>query len=71
VIRCSCIAWTSADRPIRNSGVRAADVGRAEPTDVGAEEQLRLLEAMLRIRAFETAANGLYRSAKMPGLTHL
>src|SRR2546423_3078310 len=26
---------------------------------------------MLRIRAFETAANQLYLSAKMPGLTHL
>src|SRR4051794_41367206 len=26
---------------------------------------------MMRIRAFETAANELYLSAKMPGLTHL
>jgi acetoin:2,6-dichlorophenolindophenol oxidoreductase subunit alpha len=33
--------------------------------------QLKLLETMLRIRAFETAANQLYLSAKMPGLTHL
>ena len=32
---------------------------------------LRMLEQMLRIRAFENAANDLYRSAKMPGLTHL
>jgi pyruvate dehydrogenase E1 component alpha subunit len=32
---------------------------------------LAMLEQMLRIRAFENAANDLYRSAKMPGLTHL
>ena len=38
---------------------------------VGVEAKLRLLEAMLRIRVFETAANQLYLSAKMPGLTHL
>jgi acetoin:2,6-dichlorophenolindophenol oxidoreductase subunit alpha len=30
-----------------------------------------MLEQMLRIRAFETHANQLYLSAKMPGLTHL
>ncbi|HJU48386.1 MAG TPA: thiamine pyrophosphate-dependent dehydrogenase E1 component subunit alpha [Gaiellaceae bacterium] len=30
-----------------------------------------MLERMLLIRAFETQANDLYRSAKMPGLTHL
>jgi pyruvate dehydrogenase E1 component alpha subunit len=41
------------------------------PTTVDVETQLKLLEAMLRIRAFETAANQLYLSAKMPGLTHL
>src|SRR6266540_634166 len=41
------------------------------PTTVDAEAQLRLLEPMLKIRAFETAANQLYLSAKMPGLTHL
>ena len=40
-------------------------------TVVGVEEQLQLLETMLRIRAFETEANQLYLSAKMPGLTHL
>jgi TPP-dependent pyruvate/acetoin dehydrogenase alpha subunit len=40
-------------------------------TTVDVETQLKLLEAMLRIRAFETAANQLYLSAKMPGLTHL
>jgi pyruvate dehydrogenase E1 component alpha subunit len=41
------------------------------PTTIAVETQLGLLEAMLRIRAFETAANQLYLSAKMPGLTHL
>jgi pyruvate dehydrogenase E1 component alpha subunit len=38
---------------------------------IDVEEQLVLLESMLRIRAFENVANDLYRSAKMPGLTHL
>jgi acetoin:2,6-dichlorophenolindophenol oxidoreductase subunit alpha len=32
---------------------------------------LEMVERMLRIRAFETQANQLYLSAKMPGLTHL
>lgn len=41
------------------------------PTTVKVEEQLQLLETMLRIRTFETEANQLYLSAKMPGLTHL
>jgi pyruvate dehydrogenase E1 component alpha subunit len=41
------------------------------PTTADVHTQLQLLEAMLRIRAFETAANQLYLSAKMPGLTHL
>jgi pyruvate/2-oxoglutarate dehydrogenase complex dihydrolipoamide acyltransferase (E2) component len=41
------------------------------PTTVDVEAQLQLLEPMLRIRAFETAANQLYLSEKMPGLTHL
>src|SRR5438105_14965968 len=41
------------------------------PTAVGVEAQLEMLGAMLRIRAFELAANQLYLSAKMPGLTHL
>src|SRR6476619_7645462 len=40
-------------------------------TEVGADVRLGLLERMLRIRAFETATNQLYLSAKMPGLTHL
>jgi pyruvate dehydrogenase E1 component alpha subunit len=40
---------------------------------LGIEPQLahRMLEQMLRIRAFEQQANQLYLSAKMPGLTHL
>jgi pyruvate dehydrogenase E1 component alpha subunit len=40
-------------------------------TETGVDVRLELLEAMLRIRAFEAAANQLYLSAKMPGLTHL
>jgi pyruvate dehydrogenase E1 component alpha subunit len=43
---------------------------KTSPT-VDVDTQLKLLESMLRIRAFETAANQLYLSAKMPGLTHL
>ena len=35
------------------------------------ELALEMIERMLRIRAFETQANQLYLSAKMPGLTHL
>ena len=35
------------------------------------ELALAMIERMLRIRAFETQANQLYLSAKMPGLTHL
>jgi pyruvate dehydrogenase E1 component alpha subunit len=35
------------------------------------EVALEMIERMLRIRAFETQANRLYLSAKMPGLTHL
>jgi TPP-dependent pyruvate/acetoin dehydrogenase alpha subunit len=38
---------------------------------VARELALELIERMLRIRAFETQANQLYLSAKMPGLTHL
>ena len=38
---------------------------------VDSELALELIERMLRIRAFETQANQLYLSAKMPGLTHL
>ena len=41
------------------------------PTSAGVETQLQMLESMLRIRVFENAANQLYLSAKMPGLTHL
>ena len=45
----------------------------ATETKLPVERQLALdmAERMLRIRAFETQANQLYRSAKMPGLTHL
>jgi pyruvate dehydrogenase E1 component alpha subunit len=38
---------------------------------VARELALEMAERMLRIRAFETQANQLYLSAKMPGLTHL
>src|SRR5919205_1273584 len=41
------------------------------PLGVENELALRMYRQMLRIRAFEEAANDLYRSAKMPGLTHL
>jgi pyruvate dehydrogenase E1 component alpha subunit len=44
---------------------------RAEPLPIDRELGLELLERMLVIRAFETQANDLYRSARMPGLTHL
>jgi pyruvate dehydrogenase E1 component alpha subunit len=45
----------------------------ASPTagQVDHDLALRLLEQMLRIRAFELQANQLYLSARMPGLTHL
>jgi acetoin:2,6-dichlorophenolindophenol oxidoreductase subunit alpha len=48
-------------------------VATKEQHELGVEPELaaRMLEQMLRIRAFETQANQLYRSAKMPGLTHL
>jgi pyruvate dehydrogenase E1 component alpha subunit len=41
------------------------------PLPVAPELALQMAEQMLRIRAFEGAANQLYLSAKMPGLTHL
>jgi acetoin:2,6-dichlorophenolindophenol oxidoreductase subunit alpha len=45
----------------------------ATETRLSVEKQLavEMVERMLRIRAFETQANQLYLSAKMPGLTHL
>src|ERR687884_657774 len=43
----------------------------AAPLGVENELALRMYRQMVRIRAFEEAANDLYRSAKMPGLTHL
>jgi len=39
--------------------------------DEESASQLRLYTDMMRIRLFEEAANGLYLSAKMPGLAHL
>jgi pyruvate dehydrogenase E1 component alpha subunit len=41
------------------------------PPPVAPDLALRMIEQMLRIRAFETQANQLYLTAKMPGLTHL
>jgi pyruvate dehydrogenase E1 component alpha subunit len=41
------------------------------PLGVDNDLALRMYRQMLRIRAFEEAANELYRGAKMPGLTHL
>jgi acetoin:2,6-dichlorophenolindophenol oxidoreductase subunit alpha len=43
----------------------------ATPLGVDNELALRMYRQMTRIRAFEEAANDLYRGAKMPGLTHL
>jgi acetoin:2,6-dichlorophenolindophenol oxidoreductase subunit alpha len=40
-------------------------------TDVGVDVALDLYRRMTLIRLFEEQANDLYRSAKMPGLTHL
>jgi acetoin:2,6-dichlorophenolindophenol oxidoreductase subunit alpha len=42
-----------------------------EKLPVDEQLALEMAERMLRIRAFETQANQLYLSAKMPGLTHL
>src|SRR5437763_759064 len=43
----------------------------ATPLGVDNELATRMYRQMVRIRAFEEAANDLYRRAKMPGLTHL
>ena len=43
----------------------------APRTEVGAELALEMYRRMTLIRLFEEQANDLYRSAKMPGLTHL
>ena len=40
-------------------------------TEIGAELGLEMYRRMTLIRLFEDQANNLYRSAKMPGLTHL
>ena len=41
------------------------------PSAIERESALRFYHQMARIRTFEQAANDLYRSARMPGLTHL
>ena len=41
------------------------------PLGVDNDLALRMYRQMLKIRAFEEAANDVYRGAKMPGLTHL
>jgi len=43
----------------------------APRTEIGAELALEMYRRMTLIRLFEEQANDLYRSAKMPGLTHL
>jgi acetoin:2,6-dichlorophenolindophenol oxidoreductase subunit alpha len=43
----------------------------ASRTEIGAELALEMYRRMTQIRLFEEQANDLYRSAKMPGLTHL
>jgi acetoin:2,6-dichlorophenolindophenol oxidoreductase subunit alpha len=44
---------------------------RAERVEIGAGLGLEMYRRMTLIRLFEEQANELYRSAKMPGLTHL
>jgi acetoin:2,6-dichlorophenolindophenol oxidoreductase subunit alpha len=44
---------------------------KTTPLPIARELAFEMAEQMLRIRAFEEQANNLYRSAKMPGLTHL
>lgn len=39
--------------------------------ELDAEDWLQMYEQMMKIRAFEEAANDLYTSAKMPGIAHL
>lgn len=43
----------------------------ADESTIDAEQWLHMYEQMCKIRAFEEAANELYLSAKMPGLTHM
>jgi acetoin:2,6-dichlorophenolindophenol oxidoreductase subunit alpha len=43
----------------------------ASRTEIGSDLALELYRRMTLIRLFEEQANELYRSAKMPGLTHL
>jgi TPP-dependent pyruvate/acetoin dehydrogenase alpha subunit len=49
----------------------AATPTTTSSSDLDNEQWLHMYEQMSKIRAFEEAANELYRSAKMPGLTHL
>jgi acetoin:2,6-dichlorophenolindophenol oxidoreductase subunit alpha len=39
--------------------------------DLDTEQWIHMYEQMTKIRSFEDAANELYKSARMPGLTHL
>lgn len=49
-----------------------AIVGKTlELSELDTEQWLQMYEQMCKIRAFEEAANELYTSARMPGLTHL
>ena len=43
----------------------------ASHTEIGSDRALEMYRRMALIRLFEEQANELYRSAKMPGLTHL
>jgi acetoin:2,6-dichlorophenolindophenol oxidoreductase subunit alpha len=43
----------------------------ASPAEVAADLAIEMYKRMTLIRLFEEQANDLYRSAKMPGLTHL
>jgi TPP-dependent pyruvate/acetoin dehydrogenase alpha subunit len=43
----------------------------ASRTEIGSDRALEMYRRMALIRLFEEQANELYRSAKMPGLTHL
>src|SRR5581483_11136343 len=53
--------------PRRSGSVSAT----RERSEVGLEQALEMYRRMTLIRLFEEQANELYRSAKMPGLTHL
>lgn len=44
---------------------------KSKTPSLDSEQWLQMYQQMVKIRAFEERANQLYRSAKMPGLTHL